>query len=623
MQHASRYFVGLLLALAALHVHALQIGDRFEPRTLEQVVGQDESLTIPQEETIFVVEFWATWCGPCRVSIPHLDELQQQYRDSNVVIVGVSDEDEATVTGFLDSEHEDLSYTIALDPDDAMWNALATPFGVEGIPHAFVIDGDGHILWSGHPMQGLDTVLAQVTDGSFDSEAAQAFAREQRAQVEQERILALRIEEYLIRAESDANSEEAQALAEWIQEQAAEHPQACANAAWAMLQEVAGEGMGEGEPWVFAAAFNPDGSRIVTGTMDDSARIYNASNGESVAVLRGHSSSVLDASFSPNGQRVLTASEDGTARIWNPDTGTVEQVLGGHATAVNAAAFSPDGARVVTGAGDSTARVWDVETGEELLVLNGHEDWLRAVAFSPDGAHIVTGADDNTARLWDANTGEASWVLRGHEDWVRAVAFSPDGNYIVTGADDSTARVWDARTSEELHVLEGHSDWVRGVAFSPDGTRIVTASDDLTARVWSRESGEELLVLEGHTDWVRDVNYSPDGAHILTASDDGTARLWDAASGDEVLVIGADEGITVAAPEPIPTDHFAVELARLSYEASEGAVPDIGDTYAFALFASGQLAEAVELQRAVVAAEPDDEGYQIRLEMYEAALAQP
>ena len=111
------------------------------------------------------------------------------------------------------------------------------------------------------------------------------------------------------------------------------------------------------------------------------------------------------ASFSPDGSRVVTASNDDTARVWDVKTGSVLATLYGHTDAVDSAAFSPDGSRIVTASGDKTARVWDAETGAALTTLLGHSGGVGSANFSPDGSRIVTASEDKTARVWNTATG--------------------------------------------------------------------------------------------------------------------------------------------------------------------------------------------------------------------------
>lgn len=252
---------------------------------------------------------------------------------------------------------------------------------------------------------------------------------------------------------------------------------------------------------VVRAAFSPDGTRIVTAFRDSTARLWEASTGTQVAVLRGHENFVGHAAFSPDSTLIVTASADRTARVWNVSTGAKVAVLEGHEKWVHGAAFSPDGTRIITTSVDRTARIWDVLTGAEVAVLGEPEWQVDYAAFSPDGTHIVTTYEDGTARVWNVSTGAEVAFLRGAEDFIRHAAFSPDSARIVTALSDGTAQVWNVSTGEEAVTLRGHDSFLRHAAYSPDGTLIVTASDDGTARVWNALTGASVAVLRGHGDF--------------------------------------------------------------------------------------------------------------------------
>jgi WD40 repeat protein len=76
---------------------------------------------------------------------------------------------------------------------------------------------------------------------------------------------------------------------------------------------------------VISAAFSPDGKRIVTGSMDETARLWEANTGKEVLALRGHTAFVSSVAFSPDGKRIVTASGDGTARVWYFDDSKTQQ----------------------------------------------------------------------------------------------------------------------------------------------------------------------------------------------------------------------------------------------------------------------------------------------------------
>jgi eukaryotic-like serine/threonine-protein kinase len=302
---------------------------------------------------------------------------------------------------------------------------------------------------------------------------------------------------------------------------------------------------------VYAAVYSPNGTRIVTGSADKTARIWDARTGIQLAVLSGHSDRVFAAAFSPDGTRIITGSHDRTARIWDARTGAQLAVLSGHGERVDSAVYSPDGKYVLTASWDRTAQVWDARTGARLTQLKGHTGELYSAAYSPDGKHIVTASQDKTARTWDAATGAALRVLAGHGDYVACAAYSPDGARIVTASADRTARTWDAESGAPLTVLAGHGDVVYGAAYSPDGARIVTASWDRTARIWDAYTGAQLGVLSGHGSTVASAAFSPDGAHIVTASQDRTARTWEVYDRTQILLLaGHGEAVSGAAYSP-------------------------------------------------------------------------
>ena len=299
--------------------------------------------------------------------------------------------------------------------------------------------------------------------------------------------------------------------------------------------------------FVSGAVFSPDGSRVVTASYDNTARLWDAKTGVALATLSGHTDRVNSAVFSPDGSRVVTASADNTARLWDARTGAALATLSGHTAAVMSAMFSPDGSRVATASRDKTARLWDARTGAALATLSGHTDQVISAVFSPDGSRVVTASADNNARLWDATTGAALVTLSGHTAAVISAMFSPDGSRVVTASLDNTARLWDATTGTAIATLSGHTNWVTGAAFSPDGSRIVTASEDNTARLWDARTGAALATLSGHTAAVMSAMFSPDGSRVATVSRDKTARLWDARTGAALATLSGHQGYVYSA----------------------------------------------------------------------------
>lgn len=103
---------------------------------------------------VYVVEFWATWCGPCIANIPHLTELQKNYSDVTIIGMAASeqDKDSKKVEEFVKGKGDEMGYTVAFDNGSGNmsknWMQAAEQ---KGIPCAFIVDGDGKIAFVGHP----------------------------------------------------------------------------------------------------------------------------------------------------------------------------------------------------------------------------------------------------------------------------------------------------------------------------------------------------------------------------------------------------------------------------------------------------------------------------------------
>jgi tetratricopeptide (TPR) repeat protein len=165
----------LLIASLACSALGVEIGDKAPPLSANAWLnGSAAQPDKPDGKTIYVIEFWATWCPPCRQSIPHLNKLLQEYKDRNVVIVGVTDEPEDVVRPFV--RKLDMQYLVAIAPKEA--NGLWTE-GIPGIPQAFIVDSKGTIVWAGHPMAGLDDALKGIFEGTYDAEKVRTQAAQE------------------------------------------------------------------------------------------------------------------------------------------------------------------------------------------------------------------------------------------------------------------------------------------------------------------------------------------------------------------------------------------------------------------------------------------------------------
>ncbi|MBW4629328.1 MAG: CHAT domain-containing protein [Brasilonema octagenarum HA4186-MV1] len=319
--------------------------------------------------------------------------------------------------------------------------------------------------------------------------------------------------------------------------------------------------------WVLSVAFSSDGQMLASSSEDQRVRLWDVVTGECLQTLQGHTNLVSSVTCAPQNidvrtnkfitsgvetkqksQILASSSDDTTIKLWDASTGECVKTLWGHSSWVHAISFSLDGHILASASRDQTVKLWDWRTGECLHTLEGHTHRVKTVAFNRQSSMLVSGSDDNTVKLWEVSTGICLQTFPGHSDWVLSVVFSPCAGILASASGDQTIKLWDVSTGGNFKTFQGHTYRVRTIAFSPDGKTLASGSDDQTVKLWDVSTGENFKTFVGHHKAVRSIAFSPNSPLLVSCSEDETIKLWNIETGECVKTMKIDrpyEGMNI------------------------------------------------------------------------------
>jgi thiol-disulfide isomerase/thioredoxin len=170
--------------------YELMVGDK-APAIYADSWVKGEPVTEFERNHVYVMEFWATWCGPCIRGIPHLTEIQKKFKDKGVTVIGMNiweDKPQKKVPAFVKEKGDEMNYTVAIQDGTKMADKWMEAAGQNGIPTAMIVNGEGRIAWIGHPMS-MDEPLEKIVAGEWDlDEQAKKYAQEIAAQAKAEKV---------------------------------------------------------------------------------------------------------------------------------------------------------------------------------------------------------------------------------------------------------------------------------------------------------------------------------------------------------------------------------------------------------------------------------------------------
>lgn len=281
-----------------------------------------------------------------------------------------------------------------------------------------------------------------------------------------------------------------------------------------------GGGVGEG-----CLAFSPDGSLLGVGRGMRAPILDVASGEESTAINQACKYGIA---FAPNNTRIASGSTilDSSVYLHQASDGQLLESLSGHSLYVHDVAMSKDGTSFASSSADRTIRLWDTRTAKLLRVLRGHSDEVYCIQFSADGKQLISGSKDGRIGIWNAHESDVlDWPRRLKD--VHQASFSADGKVLVTRNDVEVdggnlvrnVSIRSAATLKELKPRPDLGENVSGVRCSPIDSQLAVGTEDGHLMLTNlNEDAEPLKQFRlAPQAAIQPLNYSADGKLLLVA----------------------------------------------------------------------------------------------------------
>ncbi len=273
---------------------------------------------------------------------------------------------------------------------------------------------------------------------------------------------------------------------------------------------------------VTSVSWSPDGTQLVSGSRDNTARLWLVANENNTLTYSGHQAAVLSVAWSPSGSRLLASGgEDKTVQVWNTQ-GNVQHSFGNLGSAVSSIIWTSKGGRLFVGTlGDGAHELF---LNTNTFTGSGGKAVIHALALSPDERFLAAALDNgNVAITRLQETPRRVTVHHMHTAAVLSLAWSPDSTMLASGSADTTAKVWDTTTEHVEHLLP-HSGAVNGIAWEPTSTgRLATACSDGSVNIWDVNSSARTIY-SGHGGKVTSVAWGLNG--LASGSADNNIIVW-------------------------------------------------------------------------------------------------
>lgn len=270
---------------------------------------------------------------------------------------------------------------------------------------------------------------------------------------------------------------------------------------------------------ITAVAWSPDGTRFVSGAKDRTARLWSASQPQSIVTYTGHHAAINALGWNPDSSTIASADLNRVVQVWN-SAGSTQHSFPALDATINTLIWL-DAARLLTGTAGKGTRLLLLRNNTVLKSKVAAN--IRAIALSPNATLLAFGLESGLLSIDESRTLKVLKHVVAHVGPVNTLAWSPDGTIVASGGNDGLVRLFNAQSGQVIKSFT-HPASIGGIAWDPAGGRLATACSDHTVYLWSMNGGAATLYT-GHTEAVTSVSWSIKSG-LISGSLDKTIILW-------------------------------------------------------------------------------------------------